>query len=138
MRAGVRGITGIDTRALTRHLRARGVVMGTVTRDETVEQALARLQASRTTDCGIMSPKSPLPRRMTSIMSVMNQTVGDRPHIVVLDLGVKRSIMRNLARRGCDVTAVPHSTTAEDILALSRTASSCRPGPATPCSSTTS
>ena len=43
---------------------------------------------------------------------------GPPPHIVVLDLGVKRSIMRNLRRRGCTVTAVPHDTDAESLLAL--------------------
>lgn len=40
----VPGIAGVDTRALTRKLRTGGVLMGTVTRDETVEQALARLR----------------------------------------------------------------------------------------------
>ena len=43
-RAGIAGIAGIDTRALTRHLRTRGVVMGTITRDETADAALARLR----------------------------------------------------------------------------------------------
>src|SRR5690606_23530814 len=41
---GVAGIAEVDTRALTRHLRSRGVVMGTITRHETPEQALLRLQ----------------------------------------------------------------------------------------------
>ncbi len=41
---GVPGIAGVDTRALTRKLRSGGVLMGTVTHDETAEQALARLR----------------------------------------------------------------------------------------------
>ena len=44
--AGVPGISGIDTRALTRHLRSHGVIMGTITRDETSAQALARLHGA--------------------------------------------------------------------------------------------
>src|SRR5581483_4190615 len=43
---GIVGIKGVDTRALTRLLRVRGVMMGTISTDETPEQALARLQAS--------------------------------------------------------------------------------------------
>ncbi|MCB1188756.1 carbamoyl phosphate synthase small subunit, partial [bacterium] len=42
--AGVPGIAGIDTRALTRHLRSHGVLMGTITRDETPAEALGRLR----------------------------------------------------------------------------------------------
>ncbi|MQC18758.1 MAG: carbamoyl phosphate synthase small subunit, partial [Chloroflexi bacterium] len=42
---GISGIAEVDTRALTRHLRSRGVVMGTITRDEAPEAALARLRA---------------------------------------------------------------------------------------------
>src|SRR2546430_14129874 len=61
--AGLAGIAELDTRALTRHLRSRGVVMGTVTSDETAEQALGRLQ--REPDYGgityaaDVSPRSP-------------------------------------------------------------------------------
>src|SRR5690606_4328727 len=40
---GIPGVAEVDTRALTRHLRSRGVVMGTITRDETPEAALTRL-----------------------------------------------------------------------------------------------
>src|SRR5438445_1800218 len=42
---GIPGISGVDTRALTRKLRTAGVMMGAITTDETVDEALARLRA---------------------------------------------------------------------------------------------
>src|SRR3990170_2237534 len=42
---GVAGISGVDTRALTRRLRSAGVMMGTITSDETADEALARLRS---------------------------------------------------------------------------------------------
>ena len=129
----VGGIAGIDTRALTRHLRSQGVVMGTITRDETPEQALARLRSE------------PDYASQDYVAVVSTSTVydyegasppegfdGPLPHIVVLDLGVKRSIMRNLRQRGCTVTAVPHDTSAEDILALRPDGVLMSPGPGDP------
>ena len=43
---GIPGIAGVDTRALTRRLRSAGVMMGTITTDETPEEALARLRGA--------------------------------------------------------------------------------------------
>jgi len=132
LRAGVPGIAGIDTRALTRHLRARGVLMGTLTRDETPGEALARLQNEPDYGAGnyVAAVSTPWPYDFEDIECGPGD--GERPHIVVLDLGVKRSIMRNLARRGCAVTAVPHTATAEDILALRPDGVVLSPGPGDP------
>jgi carbamoyl-phosphate synthase small subunit len=142
-RAGVGGIAGIDTRALTRHLRASGVVMGTVTRDESVEEALLRLR--REPDYGsqdyVAAVSTPHPYDFEPNGAEEHARPaphsaaggdGPPPHIVVLDLGVKRSIMRNLRRRGCTVTAVPHTTGAEDVLALRPDGVVLSPGPGDP------
>ena len=132
LRAGVGGIAGIDTRALTRHLRASGVVMGTVTRDESVEVALTRLRGEP--DYGsqdyVVSVSTPVPYDFEP----NGASERDEPstHIVVLDLGVKRSIMRNLRQRGCTVTAVPHTMGAEDVLALRPDGVVLSPGPGDP------
>src|SRR5690606_28528491 len=53
-------------------------------------------------------------------------------HVVVVDLGVKRNIMRLLRERGCEVTAVPHTMTAEDILQLRPDGVLLSPGPGDP------
>ena len=106
------GIAGVDTRALTRKLRTAGVMMGAITTDETVGEALARLRA--------------LPRydETDLVREVSTDVPYDWPggskgqkHVVVVDSGVKYNIMRLLAERGCRVTALPPDAPADDILA---------------------
>jgi carbamoyl-phosphate synthase small subunit len=122
---GVPGIAGIDTRALTRRLRTAGVMMGVVTTDETVEEALARLRsAARYDDTDLVQEVSTgEPYRWSD--------EGAR-HIVVVDSGVKYNIMRILAGRGCRVTALPSHAAAEQILALAPDGVLFSPGPGDP------
>ena len=125
---GVPGIAGVDTRALTRRLRTSGVMMGTVTHDETAEQALARLRDlpryGSTDLVPWVSTRQPYdyppggPRR--------------GPRVVVLDLGVKYNILRILTGLGSETTAVPCHTTAEDILAMKPDGVLISPGPGDP------
>jgi carbamoyl-phosphate synthase small subunit len=131
-RAGVPGIAGIDTRALTRHLRSRGVLMGTITRDEAPAAALARLKSEPEYGSGDYVDDVSTDSPYDFDYGVTQPNEGPPLHIVVLDLGVKRSIMRNLARRGCEVTAVPHTTSAEDILSLRPDGVVLSPGPGDP------
>ena len=151
--AGIPCIAGIDTRALTRHLRSHGVVMGTITRDESASEALVRLRAEPmygtedyvadvSTDSAYTT--EPVAHRVDAgpvgfSFDVSEPTVThtrrqdtDAPHIVVVDLGVKRNIMRQLNYRGCRVTAVPHNTGAEDILSLGPDGVLLSPGPGDP------
>ena len=130
--AGIPCIAGIDTRALTRHLRSHGVVMGTITRDESASEALARLRAEP-----MYGTEDYVADVSTDSAYEFNGTAGrlvpdDAPHIVVVDLGVKRNIMRHLNYRGCRVTAVPHDTGAEDILSLGPDGVLLSPGPGDP------
>ncbi len=147
---GVPGISGIDTRALTRHLRTRGVLMGTVTSDESAEQALARLRTTPDYAEGdyVASVSTPEPYAFAldgtpassgspsegpRIHSPQAEEVAAQaPHIAVIDLGVKRNIMRILAGRGCRVTAVPHTATADEIRALAPDGVVLSPGPGDP------
>ncbi|MYD65682.1 MAG: glutamine-hydrolyzing carbamoyl-phosphate synthase small subunit [Chloroflexi bacterium] len=130
--AGVPCIAGIDTRALTRHLRSHGVVMGTITRDESASEALARLRSEPA-----YGTEDYVAEVSTDSIYTFNHEAAvvvpeNAPHIVVLDLGVKRNIMRHLRRRGCRVTAVPHDTGAEDILSLGPDGVLLSPGPGDP------
>jgi len=122
------GIAGVDTRALTRRLRVSGVMMGTVTHDETPEQALARLhdlpRYGSTDLVPEVSARQPY--------GYPDDFTGRRPHVVVLDLGVKYNILRVLHRLGCRVTAVPCDTHAEDILAMAPDGVLLSPGPGDP------
>ena len=133
--AGVPAIAGIDTRALTRHLRSHGVVMGTITRDESASEALARLRgepAYGTEDYVADVSTGAAYAFGDSPPALAGVEDGGAPHIVVVDLGVKRNIMRHLRRRGCRVTAVPHDTGAEDILSLGPDGVLLSPGPGDP------
>lgn len=127
---GVPGIAGVDTRAITRKLRTGGVLMGTVTHDETTEQALARLRDlpryGSTDLVPWVSTRQPYPYPPEP------REVGPRRKIVVLDLGVKYNILRVLDRYGCDSVAVPCHTSAEDILAMQPDGVLMSPGPGDP------
>ena len=129
-RANISGIAEIDTRALTRHLRTQGVVMGTITRSESPDEALARLNTEPQygTEDYVANVSTPETYDFESVTG--NRNSG--PRIVVLDLGVKRNIMRILSQRGCSVTAVPHDTDAEQILALNPDGVVLSPGPGDP------
>jgi carbamoyl-phosphate synthase small subunit len=138
---GVPAIAGIDTRALTRRLRTAGVMMGTITTDETAEQALERLRsAPRYDDTNLVEEVStdrpytwPLASRAAS--PGVTQTDGreeSHRHIAVVDSGVKYNIMRLLAERGCRVTALPAHASAEEISAVNPDGVLFSPGPGDP------
>ena len=129
----VPGIAGVDTRALTRKLRNAGVMMGAITTDETVEQALARLRTfpryGETDLVREVSTDEPYDWPTSPSRGVRLQP--DR-HVVIVDSGVKYNIMRLLAQRGCRVTALPPDAPAEQILALSPDGVLFSPGPGDP------
>ena len=133
---GVPGISGIDTRALTRRLRIAGVMMGAIVHDESSDAALARLQDSTTrygsTDLvPTVSADRPFawpPKGVYAPPDIEAPT----KRVVVLDLGVKYNIMRSLRKYGCDVMAMPAKTPAADILALHPDGIVLSPGPGDP------
>jgi carbamoyl-phosphate synthase small subunit len=126
---GVPGIAGVDTRALTRKLRAGGVMMGTVTHDETAEQALTRLRGLPRYGSTDLVPWVSTRRPYEYPDNGAN---GHGPRIVVLDLGVKYNILRSLHRRGCRPVAVPCDTSAQDILDMKPDGVLLSPGPGDP------
>jgi len=124
----VPAIAGIDTRALTRKIRSGGVMQGTITTDETAEQALARLRGQpEYSDIDFV-------HRVTTLEPYRWDAAGEEPlgHIVVLDMGVKYNIMRTLNLKGYRTTAVPCDSNAEDILALAPDGVVLSPGPGDP------
>ncbi|WP_324667647.1 glutamine-hydrolyzing carbamoyl-phosphate synthase small subunit [Geochorda subterranea] len=109
---GVVGIAGVDTRSLVRRLRARGTMRGFLTsrpieRSELVERSRRVPELGEQSLIEEVSPAAPY-----------HLGEGAGPHVVVLDLGVKRHILLNLVERGCRVTVVPSHFTAQQILAL--------------------
>jgi carbamoyl-phosphate synthase small subunit len=122
------GIAGIDTRALTRHIRTAGDMRGVLVRntaDLSDEELVERAKAA------------PLPAEQPVVDEVANDTViaegpQDGLHIVVLDCGVKRNIVRSLLDRGARVTSVPYGTPFADIAALEPDGVIVSPGPGDP------
>lgn len=110
---GVIAIQGIDTRALTRHLRSRGVMMGIITPDPDPYTALDKLKASvqyagidYVTQVSTDKPYAwPLPNG-----------VKERFRVVLIDYGVKFNILNSLSALGCSVTVLPCASTSADVL----------------------
>jgi carbamoyl-phosphate synthase small subunit len=125
--SGIPGISGIDTRAVTRKLRSFGVMMGIITSDKTPKQALAELKKQpgyNSTDFV----------RQVTTEKPYNWENGDKPKykVVVLDCGLKYNILRLLAQRGCAVSVIPCTTSAEEILNLKPDGILLSPGPGDP------
>ena len=131
---GVPGISGIDTRALTRRLRVAGVMMGALTQDAP-RKALARLGESGRYGSVDLVPTVSADRPFAwppDGAYAPHVDAAPKHRVVVLDLGVKFNIMRSLRALGCDVMAVPAKTSAADILALHPDGVVLSPGPGDP------
>jgi carbamoyl-phosphate synthase small subunit len=122
---GIVGIQGIDTRALTRHLRDHGAQEGVVSTEDPDPQSLvAKAKASP----GLVGRD--LVKEVTCqaaygwTESVWRLGAGYGPapepscHVVAYDSGIKRNILRQLVAAGCRVTVLPAFASAEDVLAL--------------------
>ncbi len=121
------GIAGIDTRALTRRIRSRGVLMGVVAPGGDVAAAKQRL--SRLTPYDSID--------FVEVVTTKDRYPGaakphEGPRLVVLDLGLKFNIVRSLRQLGAEITVVPATTSADDILALRPEGIVLSPGPGDP------
>ncbi|MDI3533656.1 MAG: carbamoyl-phosphate synthase small subunit [Thermosediminibacterales bacterium] len=103
------GIQGIDTRALTRHLRTNGAMKGIITHKKNDMETI------------LQNLKKPLDMK-NLIFEVSTKNIykvkGNGPRVVLIDLGVKQNIIRSLSKLGCEVIVVPPKITAEKILKL--------------------
>jgi carbamoyl-phosphate synthase small subunit len=108
------GIAGIDTRRLTRHLRDAGAIPGAFGRADGPDASarLAAVARAATSTDGV-----DLTAEVTTTQPYVVEPVDHRFTVVAYDFGIKRTILRHLARVGCRVEVVPASTTAADVLA---------------------
>lgn len=134
------GIQGIDTRALTKHLRTRGAMRSAiVSGDTTVDEAVRLAQesapmsgsdfvkevttpkayhwdaeAEMSRDWDIPSPSQNRPGGPTGAFHPLPDT---KHRIVAYDFGIKRNILRRLRQQGFEVHVVPATATAEEVMA---------------------
>jgi carbamoyl-phosphate synthase small subunit len=106
---GVPAITGVDTRALVRHIRDQGAMRGGIfpaelPESEARERVMAEPSMIGADFAKTVSPRSPV------------EVLGDGPHIVALDTGIKLSIVRQFSARGSRVTLLPCDSPPEAVL----------------------
>ena len=135
------GIKGIDTRALTRALRVRGVMMGTITTEETAGEAHFRLEGTPGYENADfvrkVSTETPYRWRVGAMSpeplgSAVSQGVEPRHRIALLDCGVKYNIIRSLVGLGCETTVYPCTTSSADLLKENPDGIMLSPGPGDP------
>ena len=124
---GIPGVQGLDTRALTRHLRSHGTMRAVLTHEagppapERIRELVQRAQ--RVTPLGEQDLVAQTSRRhaqdwyepLPSELRPPDVADGDGLVVAVVDYGVKSNILRSLAARGCRVLVLPHSASWSDV-----------------------
>jgi carbamoyl-phosphate synthase small subunit len=125
--AGVVGITGVDTRRLTRRLRTEGAVNGVLSSRDPDPERLREKARSLPSMAGldlVQGVTCSRPYGWTEGWPTWFGATGVEPpprplRVVAMDFGIKRNILRSLVAFGFEPTVVPATTSAEEILALS-------------------
>ncbi|MCS3842524.1 glutamine-hydrolyzing carbamoyl-phosphate synthase small subunit [Microbacterium sp. AK031] len=134
VRDGIIGISGIDTRSITRHIRSAGSMRGGV-----FSGADAALDADEQLRLVQQAPEMSgqnLSAQVSVDVTTVTMPVGERiGNLAVLDLGVKQATIDNLAGRGFEVHVLPQSATIQDILAIEPVAVFYSNGPGDPAAS---
>ncbi len=120
-RNNIVGIEGVDTRALTRHIRLEGSMRGVISTEDLSKPSLIRKAKSIPSLVG---------RDLVKEVTCQESYLWEEPlpsfsslpkkkfKVVVIDCGVKYNILRSLVSSGCEVIVVPAFTKAKDILAM--------------------
>ncbi|MCR4908934.1 MAG: glutamine-hydrolyzing carbamoyl-phosphate synthase small subunit [Lachnospiraceae bacterium] len=110
-RFGIPGIYGLDTRKLNRSIRDYGSRKVLLTKADTpLEEGLKKLKAYTMPRDAVSRVSSPEIRELKG--------EGSGPHVVAIDCGMKKNIVRSLLKRGCRLTIVPWDTPADTIRSM--------------------
>lgn len=113
---GVVGISGIDTRALTRHLRTAGSMRGGLFSGEVskrpVEELVSEVQSA--VKMKGLSLSDAVTTANTYVLSPQGQAIGK---VAIVDLGIKKSTIEHMVARGLEVEVFPASVSAQTLLA---------------------
>jgi len=108
---GIPGISGVDTRAITRMLRDEGTMRAIICDVKvSAEEAQERISA-------VSIPHDHV-ERVSSKKVWYSRTPNYKYNVVAIDCGIKHNIVRSLNEIGCNVTIVPHNTSAEKIMGM--------------------
>ncbi len=111
---GIPGISGIDTRRLTKKLRTHGVMLGILEVNEPGEEP--NLDALLKDSQSIPDPNATDLAKEVCVKAPVQYDVGGKNTAVLIDTGVKNNILRNLLKRGINVVRVPYDCSAKEIL----------------------
>lgn len=127
------GIEGVDTRALTKHLRSSGAMRSCISTELTAEQAIETAAASPPMEGSdfvkeVSTESNHLWEGESRLWTIPNVSTGQegnyielpeiKYNIVAYDFGIKRNILRMLRQAGFNVTLINSRTSAEDVLAM--------------------
>jgi len=115
---GVLAVSGVDTRALTRHLRSRGALRAVISTDD-LDPGSLKKRALRLPRMAGLDLASGVSGEELHEAGGGEETDRERLRVVAYDFGIKRSIVRCLQDAACSVTIVPATTSARDVLKLS-------------------
>jgi carbamoyl-phosphate synthase small subunit len=131
---GLVGIQGLDTRAITKHIRSAGVTMGVICDD--VDEGRAALAASARYDevdfVYKVTTKNPYKWGRSGKESIESPDDPGRPRLVVLDCGLKFNILRRFWAAGCRPIVLPATTPSEEVLGWEPHGVLLSPGPGDP------
>ncbi len=120
-------VSDLDTRALVRHLRSRGVMRGVLSAIEKDAGKLVEKARSIPSMSGLdLATRVSTPERydwnegigQCSPSDLTGMNAEPHFHVVAYDFGIKQNILRRLVHSGCRVTVVPSLTSAEDVMAM--------------------
>ncbi|MEM6381678.1 MAG: glutamine-hydrolyzing carbamoyl-phosphate synthase small subunit [Pseudomonadota bacterium] len=125
---GIIGLSGVDTRALTAHIRRNGMPNASIAHEPDGVFDIPTL-ADQAVNWGGLEGRDLVPNVTIEDQRGWSQTswtldagfgtgTATELHVVAIDFGVKRNILRLLADRGCRITVVPATTSADEVLAL--------------------
>ena len=111
---GIPGIYGLDTRRLTKKLRTHGVMLGILQVCEPDEEP--NINALLNEAKAIPDPNLTDLVKEVAVKEPVQYNVGGKKTAVLIDTGVKNSIIRNFLKRGINVVRVPYDFSAKEIL----------------------
>ena len=131
---GIVGIQGIDTRAVTRHIRSKGSMRAGIFSGPSAAES-AETQLTKVREADQMAGKN-LSAQVSTLEEYVVPAVGEKiGSVAILDLGVKTSTVNYIAERGFDAHVLPQTVSAEQILAMKPSALFFSNGPGDPAAS---